>query len=177
MKKTLSILFTLLPSILSAQPLEFELQPEAFPVELNGWEMFSPWAGGMDATTPELCDIDADGDLDLFLGMECSFISYFQNDGSANQSNFTYVTYCYDSMSSFVGGWTRSEIELADLGGDGDVYLFVGDTYGGIRFFRNMEFNLVNGEPGKQPYTFTLNQNYPNPFNASTAISCKLQVK
>ena len=133
MKKILHILLNLsavqlilIPTILFAQPLQFELQPKAFPVTLNGWEMFSPWAGGMDHTTPEFCDIDNDNDLDLFLGIETGYISYFQNNGTINQPNFQYVTYCYDSMSSFVGGWARSEIELADIDADGDYDAFLG---------------------------------------------------
>ena len=66
--RKLIFLLLCVPVLSTGQPLQFELQPEAFPVELSGWELFSPWAGGMDATTPELCDIDADGDLDMFLG-------------------------------------------------------------------------------------------------------------
>ncbi|MBU1652982.1 hypothetical protein KKA00_12220, partial [bacterium] len=56
------ILLLLLPTLLFAQEFTFELQPDAFPVEINGWQPFQPWAGGIEDATPELCDIDGDGD-------------------------------------------------------------------------------------------------------------------
>jgi len=56
-------LMLLLPALAGAQQFEFELQPEAFPVEISGWQPYCPWAGIPIMTTPEFCDINADGDL------------------------------------------------------------------------------------------------------------------
>jgi hypothetical protein len=43
MKPSLLLLF--IPTLLLAQDFEFQFEPEAFPVEINGWQPFSPWAG------------------------------------------------------------------------------------------------------------------------------------
>ena len=71
--KKIIYLFIFLPVILQAQELLFELQPEAFPVELNGWQMYSPWAGGINYSTPKLCDLDNDIDLDLVKNVTCKY--------------------------------------------------------------------------------------------------------
>nr|MBC8491169.1 VCBS repeat-containing protein [Candidatus Neomarinimicrobiota bacterium] len=149
MKKILYILFNLsavqlifIPTILSAQPLQFELQPEAFPVTLNGWEMFSPWAGGMDATTPELCDIDADGDLDLFMGKEQSYISYFENIGNPDSANFKYITYNLDSMYMPYGGIDNpTDIDFADINSNGKYDAFVGGAYVFLYYNNGTEYS------------------------------------
>jgi hypothetical protein len=120
----------LLPGLLWAQALEFELQPEAFPVEISGWQPFCPWAGGMDDTTPKLCDLDSDGDLDFFMGDQHGYIDYFQNVGTPSSPDFQYVTYFYDSLLNYYGNMLEpSDINFADIDGDGLLDAFVGGAY------------------------------------------------
>jgi hypothetical protein len=146
------------PFILQAQELQFELQPGAFPASINGWQMFQPWSGGLDETTPELCDIDNDGDLDLFTGMETGYIAYFKNIGTVNQPNFQYVTYCYDSMASFVNGWGRSDINFVDIDADSDYDAFMGVVK--VILYHNLGTATQPSFSGS-PYTlFDTNMNY-----------------
>ena len=129
MRKIILILLCV-PVLATAQPLQFELQPEAFPVELNDWLMYSPWAGGMDDTTPEFCDIDADEDLDLFMGKAQSYISYFENIGNPVSAQFQYISDCYDSMyMPYATNIDPSDINFADINGDDKYDAFIGGAY------------------------------------------------
>jgi len=141
MKNILSILFIYFP--VSAQPLQFELQPAAFPVSIGAWQMFQPWAGGMDETTPTFCDIDNDNDIDLFLGLRTGYIGYFRNIGLMNEAKFQYITFCYDSISNYVGSWGRSSINFVDIDLDGDLDAFAGGTYI-LLFYNNGTVNQPN---------------------------------
>ncbi len=202
-------------------------EPDYIEVPANYIEINHDWA------SPELIDIDDDGDLDLFIGHLENQVIFYQNIGTPEICNFRlisdnylnqtlqfgdFASICfgdidndgdYDIIRGHSHEWTTlvdayldfyrnvgtpenasfvleedhfldiavvkyAEPFLADIDTDGDLDLFVGDSNGGISFWRNDEFNSANGEHGHQPYTFTLYQNYPNPFNASTAISYQL---
>jgi hypothetical protein len=156
--KNILILCLLLSSLAFAQPLQFQLQPGAFPASINGWQMYQPWAGGLDETTPELCDIDNDGDLDLFTGMETGYISYFQNIGTANQPDFLYETYCYDSIASFINGWGRSDINFVDIDADSDYDAFVGVVK--VILYHNLGTATQPDFLGSPDTLFDINMNY-----------------
>jgi len=124
------LIFTI-PTLLFAQDLEFELDPDAFPLEIDDWQSFQPWAGGIEDATPELCDIDGDGDMDLFFGDERAFLTFFTNIGTSNNAIFTYITSFYEnfqapgaSIESF-----RTDIDFKDIDGDGDFDGFLGGGY------------------------------------------------
>lgn len=113
----LSILFILVTTA-SAQPLQFELQPEAFPASINGWNLHSPWAGGNDKTTPELCDIDSDGDLDYFSGSITKNFWFFKNIVTSSQPSFQYISCNFESLVPICPGAAYSCIRFCDLNGD-----------------------------------------------------------
>ena len=90
---------------------------------------------------PTFCDIDADGDLDLFVGNQGGRVYFYRNDGDSVNYNFTYVTDFYDSMD--VG--EKGSPEFADIDGDGDYDLLVGRNQqstitspGDIFFYENV---------------------------------------
>jgi len=131
-----AILFLLLPTLLYAQDFQFDLKPDAFSVEINGWQPYQPWAGGLDNTTPELCDIDGDGDLDFFEGDYRGYISYFQNLGDIYNPTYQYVGGFFDSLTHPLSLGDGSDIVLVDIDDDGDYDAFVGGTY--VSYYENI---------------------------------------
>ncbi len=83
--------------------------------------------------SPALGDIDADGDLDLFVGESSGALNFYENTGNAGAPEFTLVS---DEYGDFDVG-RRSFPVLHDLDADGDLDLVVGSESSGIHIFRN----------------------------------------
>jgi hypothetical protein len=84
-------------------------------------------------TTPSLGDLDGDGDLDLLVGEASGALNYYRNDGTARAPAFTLVS---DQWLGIDVG-RRSAPALADLDGDGDLDLLVGEEGGKVVLYRN----------------------------------------
>ncbi|MFT5143201.1 MAG: hypothetical protein ACI80V_002208 [Rhodothermales bacterium] len=84
-------------------------------------------------SAPALVDIDADGDLDLFVGEASGTLNYYQNVGSAKHAEFELVS---DQYMDFDVG-RRSSPAFSDWDGDGDFDMFVGSELDGIQVFEN----------------------------------------
>jgi len=84
-------------------------------------------------SSPTFCDIDGDGDYDLFVGKGDTGISFYRNDGTPTSPSWTLVTKEYASINV---GW--NSIGFCDIDNDGDPDMFVGSAYGSISFWRNM---------------------------------------
>lgn len=83
--------------------------------------------------TPALADLDGDGDLDLLVGESSGSINYWRNDGSRTAASFTLVS---DEWEGVRAG-RRSVPRPADLDGDGDLDLVVGNEAGVPLVYRN----------------------------------------
>jgi hypothetical protein len=83
--------------------------------------------------TPRLADMDADGDLDLFVGESSGALNYYTNVGTASAPSFELVSDEYQGID--VG--RRSFPTTIDVDGDGDLDLAIGTESDGLVFYRN----------------------------------------
>ncbi len=97
-----------------------------------------------DNCAPTFVDIDNDNDFDLFIGNLLSTIWYYRNDGTPNVPSWTYITDNYNGIS--VG--ERSTPVFADIDGDNDFDLFIGEALGSIWYYRN------DGTPSVPSFTY-----------------------
>ena len=104
--------------------------------EIPLWNLISEQYGSIDVgalSVPVFVDIDADGDLDLFVGEEYGNINYYRNAGNDTLADWELVSDYYNSID--VG--QRSSPAFVDVDGDADLDLFIGQDEGQISFYRN----------------------------------------
>ena len=133
MKRILSLIL-FFPLICFAQEFNFVFEPDSIPVEIDGWQPFCPWVGGYSESAPDFCDIDADGDIDLFIGSASHYIDYYNNTGDENSPFFSLYAFNWDSVSCFPNN-SRTNPDFWDLDDDGDKDLLIGAGY--VRYYRN----------------------------------------
>jgi len=134
-------LILLLPALLRAQEFRFQQELDSIPVVISGWQPFQPWAGGDMETVPSFCDIDADGDFDIFVGNIGGRVSFYENSGTVMDPYFQLVTSLYAGIE--LGGPShpfagRSSPEFRDIDSDGDYDLFSGDGIGLLHYWQNV---------------------------------------
>ena len=95
-------------------------------------------------TVPALGDLDGDGDLDLVVGEASGTLNFFRNDGSGTAPAFAPAV--EEWLGIDVG--RRATPALADLDGDGDLDLLVGEEGGAVALWRNRGSRT---EPGFEP--------------------------
>jgi hypothetical protein len=93
---------------------------------------------------PSFADIDADGDMDMFLGHFNGKIEFYRNAGNATSANFERELWIFDTLT--VSNYAAPA--FFDVDADGDFDLFVGRALGTITYYRN------DGTP--QAWSFSL---------------------
>ena len=83
---------------------------------------------------PTLGDIDADGDLDLFVGESSGELNFYRNVGSATEPQYELI----DDKFGGIDVGRRSAPTLTDLDADGDLDLVIGSEAEGLALFRNL---------------------------------------
>ncbi len=83
---------------------------------------------------PALVDIDADGDLDLFVGEDDGTMDFLRNIGSSSNPNWVLAATDYEGFD--VG--SHAKPTFGDLGDDGDYDLLVGAQDGRLHFYENV---------------------------------------
>jgi hypothetical protein len=83
---------------------------------------------------PAFVDIDGDGDQDLLVGEYYGKMRFFQNNGSTTKPHFAApLTNPFGLISTYELAFPA----FADLDGDGDMDLLVGENFGAMQYFQN----------------------------------------
>jgi hypothetical protein len=82
-------------------------------------------------SAPTFLDVDQDGDLDLLAGLENGSLAYVRNTGTVNSPAWEVVTTIHPDID--VGD--RSIPTAADVDGNGQADLFIGDIDGGLNLY------------------------------------------
>lgn len=111
----------------------FERRIAPFEVQDESGERFDfPFLGGFSVPRPQLVDIDADGDDDLFLQETSGSVAFFENVGPPGEARFVWRTGRYGNLD--VGEWFR----FADIDADGDPDLMGEVRFSMIRIWQNV---------------------------------------
>ncbi|MBR9920657.1 MAG: T9SS type A sorting domain-containing protein [Bacteroidetes bacterium] len=86
--------------------------------------------------TPDFADLDNDGDLDALVGENYTTLFYFQNTGTNTSPIFEEQTGMANPFYDTPFGENLNPA-FVDIDNDGDSDVFVGDSYGMLRFFEN----------------------------------------
>eukprot|EP00947_MAST-08B_sp_MAST-8B-sp1_P001494 g1494.t1 len=89
-------------------------------------------------------DVDGDSDLDLLVGAEDGVFSYYRNDGSTTTPKYTKVMGAGNPFNGIGGDYNNSAPTLADVDGDGDLDLVVGEYFGTLKYYRNDGSNATS---------------------------------
>ena len=84
-------------------------------------------------SSPELVDLDADGDLDLVLGSSDQKFHFYRNDGSKTHPKWNFVADYFGDI--VVNNWSTPA--FVDIDNDGDLDLFSGTKLSRLAFIRN----------------------------------------
>ena len=113
--------------------------------------------------SPELLDIDTDGDLDLFLGERDGNVNFYRNTGTPQA--FTFALQNEAFAAALVGN--ESAPEFVDMTGDGFADLFVGERCGGLNYYRRVPLTGIAEPEPEAPRVPALRiAVVPNPIRA-----------
>ena len=85
------------------------------------------------SATPTFADIDGDGDLDLFIGTSPGNTYFFKNTGLSTNPAFSAASLGFGLPD--IGSFASPT--FADIDGDGDLDLFIGNRNGDTYYFKN----------------------------------------
>jgi VCBS repeat-containing protein len=87
-------------------------------------------------SAPTLADIDGDGDFDAIVGEASGTLKYYKNTGTVTNPVYTEQTGTANPFNSIdVGSYSKPT--FADIDGDGDKDLIVGEASGTLKYYKN----------------------------------------
>ena len=106
---------------------------------------------------PTFADVDGDNDNDLVVGESTGTLKYFLNESANGIITFTAKTAASDNPFSSIDVGNSSAPTFADVDGDGNLDLVVGESTGTLKYFLN--------ESTTESVIFTEKTSTENPFN------------
>lgn len=91
-----------------------------------------PFLGGFNAPRPQWVDIDADGDLDVFIQETTNRLLFFEQTGTPAEPRLTWRPGRFRDLQ--VGEWYR----FVDVDRDGDPDLLAEEPFSYVRLYRNV---------------------------------------
>jgi hypothetical protein len=119
---------------------------------------------------PYVIDYDADGLLDLFIGLENGTINRYEQI-EPNSIDFEPVTDNFENIHVE----ESARLGFADINQDGFPDLICGDGFGGLHLYVKTSSTQVNS-PVPVNSEFALYSNYPNPFRQATSIQYQIPI-
>ena len=121
----------------ASNPVFSQITGEASPVDGLLEEVFR-----RNDSTPNLTDLDGDGDIDLILGEIVDgriYINFYENTGTASNPEFTQRADTNNPLSHILGEAKRAVVdpEFADLDDDGDLDFAYGNLDGEFYYAEN----------------------------------------
>ena len=101
------------------------LDPAGVPYEM-------PFLGGFNVPRPQLADIDADGDPDLFIQERTGELLFFERVGAPGEITYRWRPGVFGELE--IGEWYR----FSDADADGDLDLFAEERFSHVRLYRNV---------------------------------------
>nr|WP_320011074.1 PKD domain-containing protein [uncultured Desulfobulbus sp.] len=86
---------------------------------------------------PAFADIDNDGDYDLFVGDSYGRVYLYRNTNDGSSSIWSAENYLHDSSGNAIDVGSYSTPCFVDSDNDGDMDLFIGNSYGAIIPYKN----------------------------------------
>jgi VCBS repeat-containing protein len=112
-----------------------------------------------DGSVPTFADIDGDGDLDAVIGEYDGILNYYKNTGSSNAPIYVAQTGTSNPLNGIKVGFSSTPT-FADLDGDSDLDVVIGDADGTLSYYKN------TGSATAPVYTAQTGNN--NPFDGIT---------
>lgn len=112
-------------------------------VPANGTSIINPLAAVAVGSyaAPSFADIDADGDLDLFVGDDAGTLKFYRNlsiEDSGTASAPRFVAFAAGNPLSGLAVSGYATPTFVDINGDGDLDLFVGESTGTVKYYQNI---------------------------------------
>ena len=125
----------LLPILVFGQELEFLQEWDTIPLMVNGYSLPAPWTRGYGKSSPDLVDIDGDGDFDMVVGKAgYGQIDFWRNDGTSQQEHFILTAEGLQTIED----QASTGPEFCDFDSDGDFDLFLYTLQSGIQVYENI---------------------------------------
>ena len=120
----------------------FRRSVDAIPVADEAGNAYEfPFLGGFNVPRPQWVDIDADGDLDIFIQETTNRLLFFEQTGTAAEPQLTWRPDLFQDLE--VGEWFR----FVDVDRDGDPDLLAEEPFSYMRLYRN------EGSPSQPAFT------------------------